>query len=54
MPDGYMLNIWMLITNVLDCMLESVRETLLIGFEVGPASVELVFAMSVLVWLVKD
>ena len=48
MPDGYMLNIWMLISDFSDCMLESVRETLLIGFEIGPASIELVFTMGVL------
>lgn len=53
MPDGYMLDVWVLISNFLDCMLQSMRETLLISFEIGPASVELVFAMAVLLCLVK-
>ena len=48
MPDGYMLNIWMLISDFSDCMLQSVRETLLVSFEIGPASIELVFTMGVL------
>ena len=48
MPDGYMLNIWVLVSNLCDCMLQSVRETLLIGFEISPASTELVFTMGVL------
>ena len=53
MPDGYMLDIWVLISNFLDCMLQPMRETLLVGFEIGPASVELVFAMGVLSCLAK-
>lgn len=53
MPDGYMLDVRVLISNTLDCMLQSVRETLLISFEIGPASIELVFAMGVLSCLVN-
>lgn len=53
MPDGYMLDIWVLISDLLDCMLQTVRESLLVGFEIGPASIELMFAMSVLLCLVK-
>ena len=48
MPDGYMLNIWMLIPDFSDCMLQPVREALLICFEICPAAIELVFAMAVL------
>ena len=53
MPNGYVLDVWVLISNILDCMLQSVWETLLIGFEIGPASVELMFALSVLLCLAK-
>lgn len=53
MPNSYMLDVWVLISDVLDCMLQSVREALLVGFEIGPASVELVFAMGILICLVK-
>lgn len=48
MPDGYVLDVWVLISNILDCMLQSVWETLLISFEIGPTSIELVFAIGVL------
>ena len=53
MPDGYMLDIWVLISNIFDCILQSVREPLLVGFEIGPASTELVFAMVILLCLAK-
>ena len=48
MPDGYVLDVWVLISNILDCMLQSVWETLFIGFEIRPTSIELVFAIGVL------
>ena len=53
MPDGYVLNIWVLMSDFCNCMLQSVRETLLISFEIGPASIELVFTMAVLYCSVK-
>lgn len=53
MPDGYMLDVWVIFSNILDCMLQSMWEAFLICFEIGPASVELMFAMGVLVCLVK-
>lgn len=53
MPDGYMLDVWVLIPNLLDRMLQSVREPFLIGFEIGPASIKLVFLIVVLLYLVK-
>ena len=53
MPDGYMLDVWMVVPNFLDCMLQSMRKSLLVGFKIGPASTELVSAMIVLLHLVK-
>ena len=53
MPDGYMLDIWVLISDLLYCMLQTVWKSLLVGFEISPASIELVFAMGVLLCLVK-
>lgn len=53
MPDGYVLDIWVLISNFHDCMLQAMRKPLFVGVEVGPASIELVFAMGVLLLLVK-
>ena len=53
MPDGYMFNIWVLVSDIPYCMLQTVRESLLVGFEISPASIELVFAMGVLLCLVK-
>ena len=53
MPDGYVLDVWMLISNILDCVPQSVRETLLVGFKIGPASVELMLTLSVLISLVN-
>lgn len=53
MPYGYVLDVRVLISNIFYCMLQSVRETLLIGFEIGPPSIELVFAMGILLYLVK-
>ena len=51
MPDSYMLDVWMLISNILDCVLQTVWKPLLVGFEIGPASVELMFATGVLLVL---
>ena len=53
MPYGYVLDVPVLISNICYCMLQSVRKTLLIGFEIGPPSIELVFAMGILLYLVK-
>lgn len=53
MPDGYMLDVWVLISNLLDRMLQSVREPFLVGFEISPASIKLVFVIVVLLYLVK-
>ena len=53
MPDGYMLDVWVVVSNFLDGMLQSMRESLLVGFEIGPASIELVSAMIVLLRSVK-
>ena len=53
MPDGYMLDVWVVVSNFVDCMLQSMRESLLVGFKIGPASIELVSAMIVLLRLVK-
>ena len=53
MPDGYMLDVWVVAANFLDCMLQSMRESLLVGFKIGPTSIKLVPAMIVLLRLVK-
>ena len=53
MPDGYVLDIWMVVSYFFDCMLQSMRKSLLIGFKICPASVELVSAIIVLLRLVK-
>ena len=53
MPNGYVLDVWVVVPNPLDCMLQSMRESLLVGFEIGPASIELVSASIVLLRLVK-
>ena len=53
MPDCYMLNVWVLISNLLYCMLQTVRKSFLISFEIGPASIELVLTLGVLLSLVK-
>lgn len=50
MPDGYMLNIWMLISNLFYRVLQTVRKSLLVSFEIGPASVELVLTLGVLLY----
>ena len=41
MPNGYMMDIWVVVTNSSDRMLQSMRETLLVGFEVRPATLKL-------------
>ena len=48
MPDSYMLNVRMRVSNVLDCIFQPMRETLLVGFEIGPSSIELVSTIIVL------
>ena len=48
MPDGYMLDVWVVVSDLLDCMLQSMRKSLLVGFKIGPASIELVSASIVL------
>lgn len=48
MPDGYMLDIWVLISDLLYRVLQTMRESLLVGFKISPASIELVFPMGVL------
>ena len=53
MPDSYMLDTWVLISNFLDCMLQPVGETLYIGVKIRPAAVELVFTIGILARLVK-
>ena len=53
MPDGYVLDVWVLISNIFDCVLQPVREPFFVGFKIGPASTELVFAVVVLFWSVK-
>lgn len=52
MPDGYMLNVWVLISNLLDRMLQSVREPFLVGIEIGPSPIKLVFVIIILLYLV--
>lgn len=41
MPNGYMMDIWVVVTDSSDRMLQSMRETLLVGFEVRPATLKL-------------
>lgn len=53
MPDGYMLDVHVLISNFLDCVLQSVRKTILVGLKIGPAPIELVFSIVILLCLVK-
>ena len=53
MPDGYMLDVYVFISNFLDCMLQSVRKTILVGLKIGPAPIELVFSIVILLCLVK-
>ena len=48
MPDGYMLDVRVLVPDFLNCMLQSVRKSLLVGFKIGPAPIELVSTMIVL------
>ena len=47
MPDCYMLDVGMLLTNGCSGMLQPTRKPLLIGFEVCPATLELRLAMIV-------
>ena len=53
MPDGYVLDIRMLITNLLDRIFQSMWKSLLISFEIGPTSIKLMFAIVVLLSLVN-
>ena len=53
MPDGYMLDVYVLISNFLDCVLQSVRKPILVGLKIGPAPIELVFSIFVLLFLVN-
>ena len=53
MPHGYMLDVYVLISNFLDCVLQSVRKPILVGLKIGPAPIELVFSIVVLLFLVN-
>lgn len=45
MPDCYMLDVGMLLTNSCSGLLQPTRKTLLVGFEVCPTTMELRFAV---------
>ena len=47
MPDGYVLNVWMLVTNGRSSVLQSIGKALLVGFEFCPATLELRLALVV-------
>ncbi len=54
MPDSYMLDIWMLVSDIRDSVLQPLREAFFIRFESGPATLELRLAMRVLSLLSVD
>ena len=54
MPHGYMLDTWILVSNICDGVLQSMWKASFVGFKACPATFELCFTMCVLEMISED